>query len=109
MSANAIDVVGIGNAIVDVIAAADDAFLARHGMSKGTMMLIDEPRAEALYAAMGPAVVTSGGSAANTIAGIAALGGATGYIGKVRDDRLGDAFSPADAARTTSSPRPAAH
>ncbi|MFY9781123.1 MAG: adenosine kinase [Candidatus Baltobacteraceae bacterium] len=92
MTTQSFDVVGIGNAIVDVIAAADDAFLARHGMAKGSMMLIDEPRAEALYADMGPAVESSGGSAANTIAGIASLGGRTAYIGKVRDDLLGRAF-----------------
>ncbi|MBC5799763.1 MAG: adenosine kinase [Candidatus Eremiobacteraeota bacterium] len=88
----ALDVVGIGNAIVDVIASADDAFLLRHGMPKGAMMLIDESRAQAIYAAMGPTVVTSGGSAANTIAGIASLGGRTGFIGKVRDDALGAEF-----------------
>ena len=92
MTTHAFDVVGIGNAIVDVIAAADDAFLARHGMAKGSMMLIDEPRAEAIYTDMGPAVESSGGSAANTIAGIASLGGRTAYIGKVRDDLLGRAF-----------------
>jgi sugar/nucleoside kinase (ribokinase family) len=90
--AGALDVVGIGNAIVDVIAAADDAFLERHGMVKGSMMLVDESRAESIYEAMGSTVITSGGSAGNTIAGIASLGGATGYIGKVRDDALGHAF-----------------
>ena len=87
-----LDVVGIGNAIVDVIAQADDSFVRRHAMTKGTMALIDEARAEALYAAMGSTVEASGGSAANTIAGIASLGGKTGYIGKVRDDVLGTAF-----------------
>ncbi len=87
-----LDVVGIGNAIVDVIASADDAFLVRNGMPKGAMMLIDEDRAHAIYAAMGPTVITSGGSAANTIAGIASLGGRTGFIGKVRDDALGAEF-----------------
>jgi sugar/nucleoside kinase (ribokinase family) len=92
MTTQSFDVVGIGNAIVDVIAVADDAFLTRHGMAKGSMMLIDEPRAEAIYADMGPAVESSGGSAANTIAGIASLGGRTAYIGKVRDDLLGRAF-----------------
>jgi len=87
-----IDVVGIGNAIVDIIAHADDAFLARHEMQKGGMTLIDEAKAEALYAAMGPAVQLSGGSAANTIAGLASLGARTGYIGKVKEDVLGGVF-----------------
>ncbi len=85
-------VVGIGNAIVDVITTADDAFLARYGMNKGAMTLVDEARAQALYADMGPTTVTSGGSAGNTIAGIASLGGRTAYIGKVHDDALGNAF-----------------
>jgi sugar/nucleoside kinase (ribokinase family) len=92
MSDATLDVVGIGNAIVDVIAAADDAFLERHGMTKGSMMLIDEQRAEEIYGAMGSAVITSGGSAGNTIAGIASLGGKTGYIGRVHDDGLGVAY-----------------
>lgn len=85
-------VVGIGNAIVDVIASAPDAFLDAHGMVKGTMLLVDEQRAEALYALMGSTVISSGGSAANTIAGIASLGARTGYIGKVKNDFLGKAF-----------------
>ena len=89
---DSLDVLGIGNAIVDVIAAADDAFLERHRMSKGMMTLIDEARAEEIYALMGSATESSGGSAGNTIAGIASLGGLTGYIGKVRDDLLGTAF-----------------
>ncbi len=87
------DVVCIGNAIVDVLAHADDAFLARHGMAKDSMMLIDAARAEALYGAIGPAVQQSGGSAANTAAGIASLGGSAAYIGKVADDQLGDIFA----------------
>jgi len=87
-----IDVVGIGNAIVDVMAPADDAFLTHHGMTKGTMTLVDEDRASTIYAAMGSTVTASGGSAANTIAGIAALGGRTGFIGKIRNDELGAAF-----------------
>jgi len=91
-STNELDVVGIGNAIVDVIAHADDAFLARNAMTKGAMTLIDEARAEELYALMGSTIVASGGSAANTIAGIASFGGRTGFIGKVRDDILGAAF-----------------
>jgi sugar/nucleoside kinase (ribokinase family) len=92
MSQPTLDVVGIGNAIVDIIASADDAFLETHAMVKGGMMLVDEQRAEAIYALMGPAVISSGGSAGNTIAGIASLGGRTGYIGKVRDDEFGNAF-----------------
>ena len=87
-----LDVVGIGNAIVDVIAHAEDAFLVERGMAKGAMSLVDEPRAEAIYAEMGPAIESSGGSAGNTVAGIASLGGRAGYIGKVRDDALGATF-----------------
>lgn len=87
-----LDVVAIGNAIVDVIARCDDNFLAEHGIDKGAMTLIDADRAELLYGAMGPGVEVSGGSAGNTIAGIAALGGRAGYIGKVRDDELGKVF-----------------
>jgi hypothetical protein len=68
------DVLGIGNAIVDVIARAEDDFLVEHGMHKGSMALIDEARAQAIYAAMGPAVESSGGSAANTIVGVASFG-----------------------------------
>jgi sugar/nucleoside kinase (ribokinase family) len=86
------DVVGIGNAIVDVLAHADEAFLVRHGLDKGTMTLIDADKAQALYAAMGPAVEVSGGSAANTIAALACLGGKGAFIGKVRDDQLGSIF-----------------
>jgi sugar/nucleoside kinase (ribokinase family) len=87
-----LDVIGIGNAIVDVIAQADEPFLAAHGMVKGSMALIDEARAELLYEAMGPAIESSGGSAGNTIAGIASLGGAGGYIGKVKSDVLGRVY-----------------
>src|SRR3954452_9815880 len=83
---SAIDVVGIGNAIVDVIARAEEGFLAAEGLSKGAMTLIDAARADALYAKMGAAVESSGGSAGNTMAGIASLGGQGGYIGKRRDD-----------------------
>lgn len=92
MTSPALDVVGIGNAIVDVIAHADDAFLARQGLVKGTMTLIDEQRAEALYAEMGPGIESSGGSAGNTMAGLASLGGRGAYVGKVRDDQLGAVF-----------------
>jgi sugar/nucleoside kinase (ribokinase family) len=88
----ALDVVCIGNAIVDLIDDADDAFLARHGMAKGSMALIDEARAEALYADMGTAMAMSGGSAGNTAAGLASLGAACGYIGKVKDDQLGGIY-----------------
>ena len=87
------DVTAIGNAIVDVLAKADDALLAEHKLPKGGMSLIDAPTAERLYAVMGPGVEASGGSAANTIAGIAALGGKTAYIGKVADDQLGKVFT----------------
>jgi sugar/nucleoside kinase (ribokinase family) len=92
MTAANFDVVGIGNAIVDVIAHAEDAFLAREGLVKGTMALIDAPRAEALYQMMGPAVEISGGSVGNTMAGVASLGGSGAYIGKVRDDFLGQVY-----------------
>ena len=87
------DVLGIGNAIVDVIARADDDFLARHDMHKGTMALIDEERANAIYDAMGPAVEISGGSAANTIVGLASFGARAAFCGKVKQDTLGKAFA----------------
>jgi sugar/nucleoside kinase (ribokinase family) len=87
------DVLGIGNAIVDVIARAEDDFLVRQGMNKGAMTLIDEERAEQIYEAMGPAVEVSGGSAANTIVGVASLGGSAAFVGKVRDDALGRVFA----------------
>lgn len=87
------DVVGIGNAIVDVLVQADDAFIAAHGLTKGTMALVDEAQADRLYAASGPGLETSGGSAANTLAGIAQLGGRAGFIGRVRNDQLGGIFA----------------
>jgi sugar/nucleoside kinase (ribokinase family) len=87
------DVLGIGNAIVDVIARAEEDFLLKQGMRKGMMALIDEPRAKAIYDAMGPAVEMSGGSAANTIVGLASLGARSAFIGKVKDDGLGRAFA----------------
>jgi sugar/nucleoside kinase (ribokinase family) len=93
MIAPSFDVLGIGNAIVDVISRAEDDFLIRHGMHKGAMMLIDEARAEAIYDAMGPAIEISGGSAANTIVGIANLGARTAFVGKIKDDHLGRAFA----------------
>jgi sugar/nucleoside kinase (ribokinase family) len=87
------DVIGIGNAIVDVIARTEDDFLVKHGMRKGTMALIDEARAGAIYDAMGPAVEISGGSAANTIVGVASLGARAAFVGKVKHDTLGRVFA----------------
>lgn len=86
------DVVGIGNAIVDVLSHEDDDFLTRHAMTKGTMALIDADAADRLYDDMGAGIECSGGSAANTIAGLASLGGRGAFIGKVRDDQLGKVF-----------------
>lgn len=86
------DVVGIGNALVDVIAHVDDEFLIAHGLQKGTMTLIDAKQADAMYGRMPPAVESSGGSAGNTIAGVASLGGRAAYIGKVCDDQLGRVY-----------------
>ena len=91
--ATPLDVLGIGNAIVDVLSPTDDAIIARHELPKGTMTLIDADRADALYGQMGPAVEVSGGSCANTVAGIASLGGRSAYIGRVRDDELGRIFT----------------
>jgi sugar/nucleoside kinase (ribokinase family) len=88
-----IDVLGVGNAIVDVLAEADDAFLVAEGIAKGGMTLIDTARANSLYSRMAPGIEMSGGSAANTMAGIASLGGACAYIGKVADDQLGTVFA----------------
>ena len=93
MSQPTLDVVAIGNAIVDVIARSDDAFLASHALTKGGMQLIDAETATALYAEMGAAIEISGGSAANTLAGIAALGGSCGFIGQVAGDTLGEVFT----------------
>ncbi|MDQ3306180.1 MAG: PfkB family carbohydrate kinase, partial [Actinomycetota bacterium] len=89
----ALDVAGIGNALVDVIARVDDAFLAEHGLAKGSMALIDSARAEQLYEAMGSAVEVSGGSAANTMAGLASLGAKVAFVGRVADDQLGEVFA----------------
>lgn len=86
------DVVGIGNALVDVIAHASDDFLDRHGLTKGWMDLIDTERAVQLYRALGSAVEMSGGSAANTMCGVASFGGTAAYLGKVSDDDLGEVF-----------------
>lgn len=93
MSSKRYDVLGIGNALVDILARADEVFLAQNGIAKGGMQLVEESRAEALYAAIGPTTTVSGGSASNTIAGIAALGGRVALIAKVRKDVLGAAFS----------------
>src|SRR5262245_1396507 len=93
MASTQFDVLAIGNAIVDVLARTDDAFLVQHKMHKGTMRLIDEVQAAKLYDAMGPAVEVSGGSAANTIVGAASLGARTAFVGKVRDDELGRVFA----------------
>ncbi|MFM7871030.1 MAG: adenosine kinase, partial [Actinomycetota bacterium] len=86
------DVVGIGNALVDVIAHADDAFIHQESLAKGSMTLIDTERALHLYRALGSAVEMSGGSAANTVCGVASFGGRAAYIGKVSGDDLGDVF-----------------
>ncbi len=86
------DVLAIGNAIVDIIARCDDAFVAGHGLNKGHMHLIDAERSATLYADVGPAVETSGGCAGNTAAGVASLGGRAAFIGKVTDDQLGKIF-----------------
>jgi sugar/nucleoside kinase (ribokinase family) len=86
------DILGIGNAIVDVVARADDQFLSRHDMRKGAMMLVDSEAAERIYAAMPPGEESSGGSAANTCAVAAALGARVAYFGKVADDQLGEVF-----------------
>jgi len=93
MTTTKIDVLGIGNAIVDVLSRSDDAFLNANGLTKGAMALIDEAQAESLYGRMGQGVEISGGSAANTIAGVASFGGKGAFIGKVRDDQLGEIFA----------------
>lgn len=86
------DVVAIGNAIVDIIGRCDDQFLVTHGAAKGAMTLVDADRVAALYANMGPGIATSGGSAANTMAGLASFGGKAAFIGKVADDQFGKIF-----------------
>ncbi len=93
MSAPTRDVIAIGNAIVDVMAPCDDALIDRLGMTRGGMTLIDTDQAHALYQAMGPAREISGGSAANTLAGLAALGANCAFIGQVADDQLGEVFA----------------
>lgn len=93
MSAPRYDVLAIGNAIVDVMAPCEDALVAELGMARGGMTLVDTARARELYDAMGPAREVSGGSAANTLAGLAALGLKCAFIGQVADDQLGDVFA----------------
>ncbi len=93
MSHPPIDVLGLGNSLVDILAHADDAYLQAQAMQKGAMTLIDEPRAEALYAARVEPKIMSGGSAANTIVGVGSFGVKTAYIGKVKHDALGLAFA----------------
>jgi sugar/nucleoside kinase (ribokinase family) len=93
MNSHDIDVLGVGNAIVDVLAETDDAFLAAEGIAKGGMTLIDTERAGSLYSRMNAGIEMSGGSAANTMAGIASLGGRCAFIGKVAEDQLGEVFA----------------
>ena len=88
------DVLGIGNAIFDVLVQTDEGFLARHGMTKGGMALIDEARAAAIYKDMGPATEMSGGSGANTIVGVAGFGARAAFIGKVKNDQIGTPLHP---------------
>ena len=108
MTATKYDVLGIGNAIFDVLVQTDEGFLSRHGMAKGSMSLIDEARAAAIYGDMGPATKMSGGSAANTIVGIASLGARAAYVGKVRDDQIGRLYThDIRAAGVTFETRPA--
>jgi adenosine kinase len=92
MASATYDVLCIGNAIVDILARTDEAFLKAQGMTKGNMSLIDEARAAAIYNAMGPAIEISGGSAANTIVGLADFGGRGAFVGKVKNDQLGGVF-----------------
>jgi sugar/nucleoside kinase (ribokinase family) len=104
------DVLGIGNAIFDVLVQTDEKFLADHGMTKGGMSLIDEARATSIYRDMGPATEMSGGSAANTIVGIANLGARAAYVGKVKDDQIGRLYShDIRAANVAFETRPAAN
>lgn len=87
------DVLAIGNAIFDVLVQTDEGFLASHGMTKGSMALIDEAQAASIYKDMGPATEMSGGSAANTIVGVAGFGGRAAYVGKVKDDQIGRLYT----------------
>jgi sugar/nucleoside kinase (ribokinase family) len=107
-----LDVIGIGNALVDVLSHAEEDQVTRQGLVKGTMHLVDEVRARTLYETMGPGIEMSGGSAANTVVGVASFGGRAHYVGKVRDDQLGEVFGHDlratgvgyDTARATSGP-----
>ena len=87
-----VQLLGISNAIVDILAHVDEAFLEKIGVPRGSMTLIDEARAHEIYDMMGPATEMSGGSVANTVAGFAILGGSASYIGRVKDDQLGEIF-----------------
>src|SRR5260221_3657810 len=87
------DVLAIGNGLFDVLVQTDEGFVSRHGMTKGGMTLIDEARALSIYRDMGPATEMSGGSAANTIVGLANLGARAAYVGKVRDDQIGKLYA----------------
>src|SRR6201997_767042 len=103
------DVLGVGNAIFDVLVKTDEAFLASHGMTKGSMALIDEAQAASIYRDMGPATEMSGGSAANTIVGIASLGARAAFVGKVKDDQIGRLYThDIRAAGVTFETKPAA-
>jgi len=93
MTEPTLDIVAIGNAIVDVIAQADDDFITSTGVTKGSMRLMDEPTSDHLYSRMGPGREISGGSAANTVAGMAMMGARCGFIGQVADDQLGEVFA----------------
>ena len=93
MSAISYDVVGIGNAIVDIIGRCDDAFLTKHGTIKGSMQLVDADTVKRLYSAMGPGTEISGGSVANTMAGVASFGGRSAFIGRVAEDEFGRIFA----------------
>src|SRR5690348_12954462 len=93
MAETRLDVLAIGDAVVDVIATADDEFLAEEGLTKGSMQVLDAAGATRLYARMSQARETSGGSAANTMAGVAALGGRAGFVGQVSNDQLGEIFT----------------
>ncbi len=88
-----LDVLAVGNALVDVLSQQADEFIRAHGLERGAMTLVDADRAEALYAAMGPATERSGGTAANTAAGLASFGASVGFVGRVRDDQLGAVFA----------------
>jgi sugar/nucleoside kinase (ribokinase family) len=104
------DVIGLGNAIVDVLAPTDDAFLKQEGLTKGAMALIDAAQATALYAKMGPGKEISGGSVANSCAGVASLGGKAAYVGRVASDQLGEVFAhDIRAAGVTFAAKPSGH